>query len=179
MAFWPISEVLVATSRTPNVLGGPLNWTLYIDVSVYMRISRLVLIAETINEPELSLRLPAVFTFVGVQSTKLSWSGQRIRRVSWVPAPMSLQPIARRCRSSGETTIILQTVGTSEAEGRVVRLTALVVVPLVTSHVYMPPSLTLATISSPKLSIDQIDNTPPPPAPEKASFHPRDPVPSS
>ena len=80
-------------------------------------------------EPPPSLKSPAVFVAVGVQSNKDSWLEKRISNGSWIVVPKVLAPKAITCLSWSDTNICLATVGVLLAPDSVDISTALVVKP--------------------------------------------------
>ena len=71
---------------------------------------------------------------MGVQSTVDSWLENLISKGSCVPAVIGFVPKAIQCLSTSETKTLRATTRTSLAPVRLVKATALVLVPLVASQ---------------------------------------------
>ena len=85
-------------------------------------------------EPPPSLKSPAVFIAVGVQSSKDSWSEKRINNGSCIAVPNVFDPKAITCLSWSDTIICFAMIGTSLAPVIVLISTAFVVKPSVLSQ---------------------------------------------
>ena len=133
-----------------NVKGGPTNCIPCKEVSVQTNIAPLDLTAAIILEPSCILKEPAVFVAEGNQVLKSSWEEKRKNNgsdVEEVPIVVSV-PNKNTCLSTGDTKVNLDVVGALGI------IAAGVPKPTEVSHLNVPPSLTVAIRSSPKLSKD-------------------------
>ena len=150
------------TKLTAKVKGGPIKFIEYSDVSVQIRISCLLLMPPTMNDPLDNRTDPALFVAVGKKSSSFSESLNATNMGSTVPVREPLDkgsaPKTIRCRSVSEVMTCRPTVGTPVAPLIPESSTALVLVPLFSNQRKMPAPRTLMIRFSPKLSCVQRRN---------------------
>ena len=121
-----------------------------------MIISCLDLTPPTIRDPLDNLKEPALFVINGSNSSSFSWSENATSIGSIAPdrllPDIGSAPSTTKCLSISDAITCNPKVGTKFAPDVVASSTALVDVPLFSTHLYIPPPLGLMMRFSPKLS---------------------------